>query len=121
IPPLKLLKTRFVRSFTLSKIFLDPVWYFVTFWIGRYLADVHHWNIKTIGWFATIPFIMADVGNIVGGYFTQYIIKKGMPIPRARRIALTISGVLMALPLLAAPFVVTTPMAGLIVFGISGF
>ncbi|MEO6453055.1 MAG: MFS transporter [Ginsengibacter sp.] len=31
IPPLKLLKTRFVRSFTLSKIFLDPVWYFVTF------------------------------------------------------------------------------------------
>src|SRR4029079_2490829 len=43
IPPLKLLKTKFVLTFTLSKIFLDPVWYFVTFWIGRYLADVHHW------------------------------------------------------------------------------
>ena len=25
----------------------------------------------------------ADVGNIAGGYFTQYIIKKCVPIPRA--------------------------------------
>jgi ACS family hexuronate transporter-like MFS transporter len=121
VPPFKLLKSKYVSGLLTAKIFIEPVWYFVTFWIGRYLADVHHWNIKTIGWFATIPFIMADVGNIVGGYFTQYIIRRGIPIPRARRIALTISCVLMALPLLAAPFVVTTPVAGLIVFGISGF
>ena len=105
----------------LAKIFIEPVWYFVTFWIGRYLADVHQWDLKTIGWFAVIPFLMADVGNIIGGYFTQFIIKRGVPIPKARRIALALSGVLMALPLLFAPFVVTTPMSALIVFGISGF
>ena len=64
---------------------------------------------------------MADVGNIVGGYFTQFIIKKGVPIPKARRIALALSGILMAVPLLIAPFTVTTPMTGLIVFGLSGF
>ncbi|MEO6330481.1 MAG: MFS transporter, partial [Ginsengibacter sp.] len=121
IPPLKLLKTRFVRSFTLSKIFLDPVWYFVTFWIGRYLADVHHWNMKQIGWFAIIPFIMADVGNIIGGYFTQFIIKRGVPIPKARKLAVAISGCIMGLPLLIAPLIVTTPMSALIIFGCSGF
>ena len=64
---------------------------------------------------------MADVGNIVGGYFTQFIIKRGMPIPQARRLALMLSGILMAVPLLLAPFVVTTPMSALIVFGLSGF
>ena len=121
VPPFKLLKSKYVAGLLTAKIFIDPLWYFVTFWIGRYLADVHGWNIKTIGWYATIPFILSDMGNIVGGYFTQYIIKRGVPIPKARRISLIIAGVLMALPLLVAPFIVTTPMAGLIVFGISGF
>jgi ACS family hexuronate transporter-like MFS transporter len=121
VPAFKLLKNKFVSRLLLAKIFIEPVWYFVTFWIGRYLADVHHWDLKTIGWFAVIPFLMADVGNIIGGYFTQFIIKKGVPIPKARRIALALSGVLMALPLLIAPFIVTTPMSALIVFGLSGF
>jgi len=121
IPPLKLLKTRFVSRLLLAKIFIEPVWYFVTFWIGRYLVDVHHWNLKQIGWYAMIPFIMADVGNIAGGYFTQFIIKKGVPIPKARRIALGISGIFMSLPLLLAPLVVTTPMSALIIFGVAGF
>ena len=34
---------------------------------------------------------------------------------------MVISGILMAFPLLVAPFVVTTPMSGLVVFGLSGF
>jgi ACS family hexuronate transporter-like MFS transporter len=121
IPPFRLLKNKFVSRLLLAKIFIEPVWYFVTFWIGRYLVDVHHWELKKIGWFAMIPFIMADIGNIAGGYFTQYIIKKGMPIPQARRLALLLSGALMALPLLLAPLIVTTPMSALIVFGLSGF
>jgi len=121
IPPMKLLKTRFVLTFTLSKMFLDPVWYFVTFWIGRYLADVHHWNMKQIGWFAILPFVMADVGNIIGGYFTQFIIKRGVPIPKARKLSVAVAGVIMGLPLLLAPLIVTTPMSALIIFGISGF
>ena len=121
IPPLRLLKNRFVSRLLLAKIFIEPIWYFVTFWIGRYLVDVHHWDLKKIGWFAVIPFIIADVGNIAGGYFTQFIIKKGVPIPKARRIALSLSGIIMGLPLLLAPFIVTTPMAALVMFGLSGF
>lgn len=121
IPPLKLLKTRFVMMFTLSKTFMDPVWYFITFWIGRYLVDVHHLEMKQIGWLAVIPFLIADVGNIAGGYFTQYIIKKGVPIPRARKIAVTLAGLIMCLPLLAGPFVISTPLSALLVFGIAGF
>lgn len=82
---------------------------------------MHNWDLKQIGWFAMIPFIMADLGNIIGGYFTQFIIRRGVPIPKARRIAIAVSGVLMAMPLLIAPLIVTTPMSALIVFGLSGF
>lgn len=121
IPPMILFKTRFVSMFTLSKVFLDPVWYFVTFWIGRYLVDVHHWDMKQIGWFAMIPFIIADIGNLAGGYFTQFIIKKGVAIPKARIIAVSLSAGIMGLALFAAPFIITTPMTALIIFGIVGF
>jgi len=121
IPPGRLFKTRFVITFTLSKFFLDPVWYFVTFWIGRYLADVHHWKLKEIGFYAILPFLIADVGNIAGGYFTQFIIKRGMAVHKARKLSLCISAAIMAAPLLIAPFITITPVSSLIIFGISGF
>lgn len=121
IPPMMLLRTRFVSMFLLAKVFIEPVWYFVTFWLGRYLADVYHWDLKKIGWFAILPFIIADLGNIVGGYFTQFIIRRGVPIPRARKIAVGISGALMALPLLIGPLLISTPLSALILFGIAGF
>jgi len=121
IPPSVLYKTRFVSMFTLSKAFMDPVWYFITFWIGRYLVDVHHWNMKKIGFYAILPFVIADIGNIVGGYFTQFIIKQGVPIPQARKLSVGISGLIMGVPLLLAPFIITTPISALIIFGIAGF
>lgn len=121
IPPLKLLRTRFVSMFLLAKIFLEPSWYFITFWLGRYLADVYNWDLKKIGLYAALPFIIADLGNIAGGYFTQFIIKKGTPIHRARKIAVSLSGGLMGAALLCGPLVIHSPVSALIVFGIAGF
>jgi ACS family hexuronate transporter-like MFS transporter len=121
IPPLKLIKNRFVSGLTLSKIFMDPVWYFITFWIGRYLADVYGWNLAKIGWFAMFPFIVADFGNILGGLFTQFIIKKGIEIHKARKISVGIFGLIMALSLLLGPFVINGPTGALIILAIAGF
>ncbi|MEO5581610.1 MAG: MFS transporter, partial [Saprospiraceae bacterium] len=121
VPPLKLLKNKFVLSLTLSKFFIDPVWYFITFWIGRYLADTYGWNLATIGWFAMFPFIVADFGNILGGLFTQMIIKKGIPIPKARKIGAGLFGSIMAFSLLFGPFVIIGPYSALVVLAIAGF
>jgi MFS transporter, ACS family, hexuronate transporter len=121
IPPLKLLKNRFVSGLTISKVFMDPVWYFITFWIGRYLADVYGWNLAKIGWFAMFPFIVADFGNILGGLFTQFIIKRGIQIHIARKISVTIFGLIMALSLLLGPLIINGPTGALIILAIAGF
>ena len=121
IPPFKLLKNRFVLNFTLSKVFIDPVWYFITFWIGRYLADTYGWDLAKIGWFAMFPFIIADLGNILGGLFTQMIIKKGVPIPKARKIGAGFFGSIMAISLILGPFLINGPYAALAVLGLAGF
>lgn len=121
IPPLKLLKNKFIFNLIVSKIFIDPVWYFLTFWIARYLADAHGWNLQKIGWFAMFPFIVADIGNILGGIFTQMIIRRGVAIPKARKIAVGIFGAVMSLSLLAGPFLINGPVAALIILAAAGF
>lgn len=121
IPAKKLMKTRFVSWFTVSKVFMDPIWYFITFWLGRYLVDVHHWNLNKIGWFVMFPFLIADLGNILGGLFTQYIIRHGVPVHKARKIAVGIFGSLMAFSLILGPLVISSPTSALIILSITGF
>lgn len=121
IPPLKLIRTRFVSWFTISKICTDPIWYFITFWIGRYLVDVHGWSLAKMAWYAMWLFVVADLGHILGGMFTQLIIRTNVPIPKARKIAVALFGSLMALSLILGPFIIVSPASALIVLSISSF
>ena len=121
IPPMKLVKTRFVRWFVVLNFLIDPIWYFITFWIARYLAEVHNWNLAKIGLFAILPFVIADLGNILGGYFTQFIIKRGVNVPKARKMATAIFCSLIALSFLLSPFLIKGPGTALAVIAIAGF
>src|ERR1039458_4664718 len=81
----KLLTTRFVLFFTLSKVFMDPVWYFFVFWFPKYLAEVHHFSLKEIGWKGWIPYFTAALGNLAGGLLTSALIHCGIATPAARK------------------------------------
>ena len=85
VPALKLLPTRFVLCFTLSKVFMDPVWYFIVFWFPTFLHDVHHFNIKEIGWRAWIPYFTAFLGNFAGGLLTSWLMRSGVAPATARK------------------------------------
>jgi len=87
VPVRDLIRTRFVVMFTVSKVFMDPVWYFFVFWFPKYLSDVHHFSLKEIGWKGWIPYFTAALGNFAGGMLTAWLIKRGMPVPRARKLA----------------------------------
>ena len=101
-PPWQLLCTRFVSVLTLSKVFLDPAWYFYIFWFPQYLSSVHHFDLAKIGMTAWIPFVTADLGNLVGGWFTGHLINRGVPSSRARKTSVTIFALLMTSAIPAA-------------------
>jgi ACS family hexuronate transporter-like MFS transporter len=85
----RLFKTKFVWSFTLSKIFMDPAWYFYIFWFPEYLRRARHFDMAQIGKYAWIPFFIAGLGNILGGFVSALLIRLGMPVAVARKTAVT--------------------------------
>jgi ACS family hexuronate transporter-like MFS transporter len=84
-----------VWLFTVSKIFSDPAWYFYIFWFPQYLKTVRGFDIVAIGKFAWIPFLTADAGNLIGGAFAAALLSRGVPVTRARKIAVMFFAVLM--------------------------
>lgn len=92
-----MLHSRFVWSFTISKIFIDPVWYFYTFWFPAYLFHSRHFDMAAIGRYAWIPFFVAGVGSVGGGLISKIFLNCGMLVTGARKSAVTAASLLMAL------------------------
>jgi MFS transporter, ACS family, hexuronate transporter len=101
-PAWHLLRTRFVSTLMLSKVFLDPAWYFYVFWFPKYLKTVHGFDLAKIGMVGWIPFVTADLGNLVAGWFTGLLIRRGMPSSRARKTSVTVFALLMTAGIPAA-------------------
>jgi ACS family hexuronate transporter-like MFS transporter len=103
--PWQLLKTRFLAVLTIAKVFLDPVWYFYIFWFPQYLKSVHHFDLAQIGMTAWIPFVTADIGNLVGGWVTGTLIRRGWDTSLARK---TVFGLFALLMTSAIPAILVT-------------
>ncbi len=120
----QLLRTRFVVAFTISKVFMDPVWYFFVFWFPKYLSEVHHFSLKEIGWKGWIPYFTAALGNLAGGMLTAQLIRRGVPVPTARKRSTAVFTLLM---LCTIPAILTdsAPLAialiSLTTFGYTGY
>ena len=95
IPVRELVRTRFVLGFTLSKIFLDPVWYFYLFWFPEYLKRARGFDMAAIGKYSWMPFALAGAGNFLGGGFSAWLLRRGASMTLARKASITLFAVLM--------------------------
>jgi ACS family hexuronate transporter-like MFS transporter len=95
IPAWRLLRTRFVAIFTLSKIFMDPVWYFYAFWFPEYLKRARNFDMADIGKYAWIPFVAAGFGNLFGGLLSGFLLRCRLSVTVARKASVTFFAVLM--------------------------
>jgi ACS family hexuronate transporter-like MFS transporter len=104
-PVFGLLRQRFVWSLMIAKIFFDPVWYFYIFWFPQYLSSRHGFTIAQIGAVAWIPFLTADIGNLAGGAFAAFLLKRGWSVMAVRKAAFVLFPGLMtsAVPAVLVP------------------
>jgi ACS family hexuronate transporter-like MFS transporter len=100
-----ILRSRWVRLFTASKIFSDPAWYFYIFWFPQYLKSSRGFDIAAIGKFAWIPFFTAGAGNLLGGVCAAALLNRGVSVAWARKISVMFFAVLMtsAIPAVLVP------------------
>jgi MFS transporter, ACS family, hexuronate transporter len=89
-PAWSVLRQRFVWSLMVAKIFFDPAWYFYIFWFPQFLSTVHHFDLAKIGLYAWIPFLTADLGNLAGGAYAAWILRRGLTLRVARASAFAI-------------------------------
>jgi len=75
-----------------SRLFTDPVWFFVTDWFPIYLV-AKGIELKSGLIAIWIPFISADLGNFLGGVLSGYLIKRGWPVGAARKALVVFGGV----------------------------
>src|SRR3954451_8693259 len=94
VPTRELFRSRFVWSFTISKIFMDPAWYFYVFWFPQYLKTDRHFDMAAIGTYAWMPFFVAGLGNVFGGLLSRFLVKF-LPATVARKSAIAFFALLM--------------------------
>jgi ACS family hexuronate transporter-like MFS transporter len=77
----------------------DPVWFMITDWFAVFLVTRGFKLEETLAGF-WVPFIAADLGNFTGGGFSSWLIARGWPVGRARKLLLLLgsAGVLALAP-----------------------
>jgi MFS transporter, ACS family, hexuronate transporter len=74
----------------LGKFLTDPVWWFYLFWIPSYFNTTYHLNLTSSAIHVSTVYVVASFGSILGGYLSGWLIKKGLPVYKARKISMFI-------------------------------
>lgn len=113
-----LLKLPQTWGIVVSRLFTDPVWFFVADWFPIYLVakGIQLKSSLIVIW---VPFLAADLGNFSSGLCSGYLIKRGWTVGAARK-ALIIFGGIGVMALIPAIFT-NSPYLIALLFGLATF
>lgn len=79
---------RRVQAFVFAKFMSDSAWYFLLFWLPKYLYDVRDFDIKQVSYYAWIPYAASGIGSFIGGWASSRLIHSGRSIDLSRKLVL---------------------------------
>ncbi|MEQ8413679.1 MAG: MFS transporter [Imperialibacter sp.] len=100
---LKLLSFRQTWAFIVGKFLSDPIWWFFLFWLPSYFVNAFQVDFTKPSLLLAIIYTATTLGSIVGGYLSSWLIKKGWPIFKARRVSMLVFA-LCVVPIMLAQF-----------------
>ncbi len=103
MPFAAILRNKQALSFIVIRFLLDPVVYFIMFWVPKYLNEERHVSFERIGELFWIPFLALGISNITGGWFSDKLLAGNFTINKARK---TVMGIAAAMTL-TVPFIAT--------------
>ena len=113
----EMLRYRQSWSVVASRFFLDPVWWLFVSWLPIYLAATFGFDIKQIGFSAWVPYVGAAAGAIFGGWLARFLLERGRTVNFARKLTITLGGIIM-LPALLLTAAASTPLAAILLIAV---
>ena len=98
-----LLSKKQTWTFVVGKLLTDPIWYFFLFWLPSYFASTFNLDLKKPSLPLVIVYSATTIGSIGGGYLSSWLIKKGWPIFKARKVSMLIFAICVV-PIITARF-----------------
>jgi ACS family hexuronate transporter-like MFS transporter len=86
----KLLPHRQTWAFVMGKFMIDPIWWFLLFWIPDFLQRGHGLKLMQIGLPIMVIYLLADVGSVAGGWLSSHLIHLGKSTNAARKLTMLI-------------------------------
>jgi len=86
----RLFKYKQTWAFFWGKFLTDGIWWFLLFWLPDYLKKQFGMNIHQIMWPTFIVYGISIIGSLFGGNLPRMMINKGVPVYRARMMAMFI-------------------------------
>ena len=99
---LHLLRYRQTWAFAAGKFLTDPVWWFLLFWLPKFLHHRYGLDLIELGPPLVVIFVLADAGSIGGGWIAGRLISKGWSLNAARKTAMLLCA-LAVVPIVFAP------------------
>jgi len=89
----RLVPLRQTWAFGVGKFLIDPVWWFYLFWMPGFFQTKHGLSLTRIGLPLIAIYVIADIGSVVGGWISSFLIRRGRTINAARKIAMLICAI----------------------------
>ncbi|HET7086754.1 MAG TPA: MFS transporter [Rhizomicrobium sp.] len=86
----QLLTNRMLWGIYLAQYCITALTYFYSTWFAIYLIEARHMSLAKAGFAAAGPAIAGFVGGVLGGVASDYLLKRGVPLSRARKTVILI-------------------------------
>src|SRR6202040_373784 len=95
LPFLDIVRMRRVQVLVFAKFMSDSAWYFLLFWLPKYLYDARGFDIKHMSYYAWIPYAASGIGSFLGGWCSSRLLHNGRSLNLSRKLVLGINAAMM--------------------------
>lgn len=99
----RLLRIKQTWVFIVGKVLTDPIWWFFLFWLPSYFATTFNLDLTKPSLPLAVVYTATTFGSIGGGYLSSYMIKRGWPVLKARKVTLLIVAIVV-MPIILARY-----------------
>lgn len=102
VPWSQLLRYSGTWVYIVGGVLTNPAWWFYNNWVPSFLNSKFHVSLLAVGLPLVLIYLLTDVGSIAGGWMSSRLIKGGMDVFPARKLAL-LACALCTMPVFLAP------------------